>query len=194
MAETTTKEDKSSAEHSDRVFIHPVDRWHSDHRDFARLLDLLEQQINSMHKGGRPEYRLMGLIVDYLRHFPDRFHHPREDVAFARMVERDPQLQLAIARRIQEHVEIAAAGEELLNRLNQAATGAVIKRSALEAAAATYLVYYRHHLAAEEREVIPRAMQLLTSADWNTVGAIPPSPIRCSAPALMRGIKSCASE
>ena len=55
-------------------------------------------------------------------------------------------------------------------------TGAVTDTAALEAAAATYLVYYRDHLAAEEREVIPRAMDLLTLADWRVIAAIPAEP------------------
>ena len=71
---------------------------------------------------------------------------------------------------------IAAAGEALLNCLNEIIVGVVIERSTLEAAAATYLVYYRHHLAAEERQVIPRAVELLTSADWAAVAAIPTEP------------------
>jgi hemerythrin-like domain-containing protein len=175
MEEVTIGEDSSSTRQP-RLVVHPVNRWHGDHSNFARLLDLLEQQIDSMHQGGWPDYELMRLIVYYLRHNPDHFHHPREDVAFARMVERDPQLQLEIARRMQEHVVIAAAGEKLLDCLNQIIAGAAIERSELEAAAATYLVYYRHHLAAEEREVIPRAMQLLTSADWTAVAAIPAEP------------------
>jgi hemerythrin-like domain-containing protein len=36
----------------------------------------------------------------------------------------------------------------------------------VEAAAATYLVYYRHHLATEESKVLPRAAELLTREDW----------------------------
>lgn len=176
MEEVTIEEGCSSTTRQPRLVVHPVNRWHCDHRNFARLLELLEQQIDSIHKGGRPDYELMRLIVYYLRHNPDRFHHPREDVAFARMVERDPQLQLEVARRTQEHVVIAAAGEELLDCLNQIIAGAVLDPSALEAAAATYLVDYRHHLAAEEREVIPRAMQLLTSADWTAVAAVPDEP------------------
>jgi len=94
-------------------------------------------------------------------------------VAFARLVERDPGLQLPIARRLQEHRVIAAAGEELLKLLQGAVDDALIDRSAIEAAAATYLVYYRHHLAAEEQELIPRAAELFTPSDWATVAAAP---------------------
>jgi hypothetical protein len=32
-------------------------------------------------------------------------------------------------------------------------------------------VYYRHHLATEEREIMPRAVQLLTQDDWAAVTA-----------------------
>ena len=172
----TVKERNTETTRPDRSPADLLARWHADHRNFARLLDLVEQQVDAFHADKSPDYELMRLIVYYLRHYPDRFHHPREDVAFARLVKRDPRLQLEVARRMQEHVVIAAAGEELLNCLNEIIVGVVIERSMLEAAAATYLVYYRHHLAAEERQVIPRAVELLTSADWAAVAAIPTEP------------------
>ena len=153
----------------------PIAAWHADHVNFVRLLDLLEQQLAAFHAGEQPDYALMLDIVSYLRHYPDRSHHPREDVAFARLVARDPGMQLPLARRLQEHRVIAAAGEELLNLLHDVVEGALIERHTLEAAAATYLVYYRHHLAAEEHEVIPRAAQLLTPGDWAAVAAAPVS-------------------
>jgi hemerythrin-like domain-containing protein len=154
----------------------PLARWHADHRNFARVLDLIELQVDAFRAERRPDYELMQSIVYYLRHYPDRFHHPREDVAFARMVERDPTLQLPIARRMQEHAVIAAAGDELLARLEEVIGGGVVERSTLEIAIATYLVYYRHHLTAEERFVIPRAVEVLDSADWAAVAAIPTEP------------------
>ena len=153
----------------------PIAAWHADHVNFARLLDLLEKQLAAFHAGEQPDYALMLDVVFYLRHYPDRSHHPREDVAFARLVERDPGMQLQLARRLQEHRVIAAAGEELLNILHDVVEGALIERHTVEAAAATYLVYYRHHLAAEEQEVIPRAAQLLTPSDWAAVAAAPAS-------------------
>jgi hemerythrin-like domain-containing protein len=149
--------------------------WHQEHVHFARLLDLLEKEVAAFHADEHPNYQLMVDILDYLRYYPDRFHHPREDAAFALIVERDPELALPIARRLQEHRVIAAAGETLLGHLQAVIEEAVVARSALEAAAATYLVYYRHHLSAEEREVMPRAAKLLTPADWAAVAAAVPA-------------------
>ena len=112
----TVKERNTETTRPDRSPADLLARWHADHRNFARLLDLVEQQVDGFHADKSPDYELMRLIVYYLRHYPDRFHHPREDV------------------------------------------------------------YYRHHLAAEERQVIPRAVELLTPADWAAVAAIPTEP------------------
>ena len=151
-------------------------RWHDDHRNFARLLKLIERQVDAFHRGQLPDFELLRSVVYYLRHFPDRCHHPREDIAFKRLAERAPQLQLELARRMQEHVVIASAGEELLRCLDEVIAGSVVARATLERAAATYLVYYRHHLMAEEQHVIPRALHLLSAADWSAVAAIPAEP------------------
>lgn len=154
----------------------PVAAWHADHVNFARLLNVLERQLIAFHTGEPLDYALVLAILYYLRHYPDRFHHPREDVAFARLVAHDAAMQLPIARRLQEHRVIAAAGEELLRLVTGVVEGALIEPDRVETAAATYLVYYRHHLAAEEREVIPRAVQLLTPDDWAAVAAVQADP------------------
>ena len=128
--------------------------WHAEHVDYSRLLDVLEEQVAAFHAGRSPNYSLMLDVVSYLRHFPDRFHHPREDAAFARLVELDPRLQLPINRLLQEHRVIAAAGEELLKRLTEVVGGASIARE---------------HVATEEREILPRAAKMLTRDDWRIV-------------------------
>jgi len=148
--------------------------WHAEHANFARLLDILEKQLDTFHEGGQPNYELMLDIVTYLRHFPDRYHHPREDVAFAHLARRDPGMRGALRRLRQEHRVIAAAGDELLQKLSEAESDAMMTRATLEAAAATYLVYYRHHIAFEDEEVLPRAAELLTPMDWAAVTAAAP--------------------
>lgn len=148
--------------------------WHAEHANFARLLDLLEKQVAAFHVGEQPNYDLMLDVVYYLRHYPDQIHHPQEEVAFARLLERDPKMKSQLDRLMQEHRVIATAGETLLGHLDQVVAGALEPRSIVEAAAATYLAYYRQHLAAEEKEVIPRAAELLTPQDWATVAAAVP--------------------
>jgi hemerythrin-like domain-containing protein len=152
----------------------PVAHWHAEHMQFARLLDLLESEVAAFHLGDTPDYELMRDIVHYLHYYPDRYHHPREDVAFERLLRHAPAMELPINRLLQEHRVIASAGEELLRRLEEVAEGVLMSRATMEAAASTYLVYYRHHIATEEREVLPRAAQLLHERDWEAVAAAMP--------------------
>ena len=148
--------------------------WHAEHRHFSRLLDLLERQVVAFHADNQPNFELMLDIVSYLRYFPDRYHHAREDVAFGRLAQRDPQLRPMVDQLLQEHRVIAAAGSELLTYLQQVVDDVVVERGRVEAAAATYLVYYRRHLALEDRDLVPRAAQLLTPEDWEAVMATAP--------------------
>ena len=144
---------------------------------FAELLDFLEAQMDAFHAGGDPNYDLIRDAVFYLQHYAGRFHHPCEDVAFARLLARDPKMELPINRLLQEHRVIALAGDQLRKHLDNILGEVVAERAAVEAAAATYLVYYRHHLAQEETHVIPRAAELLTEEDWSAVvAAVPPGP------------------
>ncbi|HXF67135.1 MAG TPA: hemerythrin domain-containing protein [Burkholderiales bacterium] len=153
----------------------PISVWREEHRRFAQLFGVLESQVARLRAGQEPDYDLMRNLVYYLRHWASRVHHPREDAAFARIVERDPGLRLPVNRLMQEHRVIATAEQELLRRLEDVEAGAMVERAALEAAADTYLAYYRHHLAAEEAEILPRAIELLTPRDWEAVAAAVPA-------------------
>lgn len=157
------------------MVTNPVTAWHTEHVYFTRLLGLLQKQIDVFHTSERPNYELMLDIIYYLRNFSDRFHHPREEVAFARLAARFPDMRLQLARLSQEHRVIAQAGETLLKHLNAILGGAMVSRAEVEVAAATYLVYYGNHIAKEEEDVLTRAAQALTPEDWKAVAAAAPA-------------------
>jgi len=151
--------------------VDPIAAWHAEHVYFGRLLDLFEKEVDTFHRGGRPNYELMRDIVYYLREFADQSHHPREDTAFRILAARRPDLELEFGRLVQEHRVVANAGDALLEQLEAACADIVAPRAALEAAAAVYLTYYRSHIATEEREILPLAAELLTPAEWSAVAA-----------------------
>ncbi len=143
--------------------------WHAEHLNFARLLRLFEEQVALFAHDEQPDYTLMQDIVYYLRHFPDVHHHRYENEVFTLMGKRDPLLKPLAARLLQEHRVIAACGARLLEQLDAVVGGAIVARSNIEADAATFLVYYRAHLDAEESMVMPRAASMLDAADWTAV-------------------------
>ena len=153
----------------------PIAAWHAEHVYFNQLLSLLQKQIDVFHGGERPNYELMLDIISYLREYSDRFHHPREDVAFARLAQRCPEMELTLARLRQEHRVIAHAGDTFQKLLTAVLGEAVVPLAEMETAAATYLVYYGNHIAKEEEDVIAHAARALGPADWAAVQAAVPS-------------------
>ena len=153
----------------------PVDFWHAEHMRFATLLDFFEEQVRAFHDGNDPDYELMRDVIHYLHHYADRYHHPREDVAFQRITAREPGLRFMINRLLQEHRVMNAVGETLLNHLNDILEDVVVARATVESAAATYIVYYRHHLQTEETKILPEAVKLLQPEDWAAVAAAVPA-------------------
>jgi len=153
----------------------PVTAWHTEHVYFNQLLHLLHTQLDAFARGEQPNYELMLDIITYLREYTDQFHHPREDVAFARLAKHCPDMELVLARLTQEHRVIAQAGETLRGLLEALLAGAIVKRAEVEVAAATYLVYYGNHIAKEEEDVLPRAAAQLSKADWRAVAESTPA-------------------
>lgn len=157
------------------VPCNPIEVWHTEHAYFKRLLELLHRQVAVFENGQRPNYDLMEDVISYLRTYSDRFHHPREDVAFARLELHCPQLAPTLARLRQEHRVIATAGEKLLGQLESILEDAVLPRTEVEAAAATYIAYYEAHIDHEEREVLGACARHLTQEDWDAVNAAIPA-------------------
>lgn len=155
--------------------IDPVAAWREEHAYFSRLLQLLRGQLDVLHRDGEPNYALMQDVVSYLREYGDRVHHPREDVAFARLTRYCPEVELVLARLQQEHRVIAHAGEALSGLIGSALEGNIVPRQQIEAAAATYLVYYENHIQTEDTMILPRAGRHLTADDWEAVRAAAPA-------------------
>jgi hemerythrin-like domain-containing protein len=170
--------------------IVPIAAWHEEHVYFAQLLDLLEKELQAFRGDATPNCELMFDIVSYLRDYGDAFHHPREDEAFRRLERRCPELGLETVRLAQEHRVIANAGNALCTHLAAVVSGAMVPRADIESAAATYLAYYRGHLAAEEEQILTRAALELDAEDWEAVRlAAPPAGEAPKSPGYYRELR-----
>jgi hemerythrin-like domain-containing protein len=147
----------------------PVAAWHEEHQYFNRLLHLLQHEVDVFATAETPNYALMLDIIDYLRDYADLYHHPREDEAFRRLARHRADRELPLARLRQEHRVIAHAGATLKRLLEEVGSDAVVSRSEVEVAAATFLVYYGNHIALEEQDVLPLAAAVLDAEDWRAV-------------------------
>ncbi len=144
-------------------------RLQNDHLNFQKLLRLFESQIKLFHECEEPDYELMRDIMHYMTQYPDRFHHPAEDLVFERLLQLDPAARPLVKDLEKEHVELVASGVELLHLLDDVVADVMITRESVESAARTYLDQLRAHMEKEESTLFPMAGKRLSAKDWAAI-------------------------
>lgn len=148
-----------------------IAKWIAEHRNFEKLLIIMERELHLFQRGKQPNYGLMLDIVYYMTHYPDRFHHPREDIAFERVVKRESAAADLVESLHHQHDVIARSGKALQAQLDAVMTGVMLPRAQVEHPAREYIDYFRRHMQMEERLVFPLARRVLRGEDWMAIGA-----------------------
>lgn len=120
-------------------------------------------------KGGQPEYELMLDVMHYMTHYPDRYHHPHEDLACQMLLKRSPDYRDDVEDFAQQHERIAGSGDRLVKDLNAIVDGAFMKRATVETDSETYTQTMRQHMQREEEVIFPALERLLKADDWRHI-------------------------
>ena len=142
-----------------------------DHANIAKLLDILESEILAIKVGKTPDYSLMQDIMRYLTQHSDRFHHPKEDLIFARLLKRDTAIRAEVEALIEEHILIGLAGQEFAGLLCASGVDSIESREQLGASGLDYIRNLREHMSREEGKLFPIASVVLTKKEWHFIDA-----------------------
>ncbi len=151
-----------------------------DHRNMERLLVLIERQMDAHRGGAALDIDLPRNILDYILNYPDRVHHPKEDLIFERLRRIDPEGAAVVADVLGEHPALRQATECFASTLRNVAHDAEIPRDWFEAIARNYIGKTRAHMHQEEKVFFPRALARLKYDDWRAIdaaGAAPADPL-----------------
>jgi hemerythrin-like domain-containing protein len=130
-----------------------------------RSIGLLLKQ--SRRDGSLPDFAALRAMLFYIDEFPEKRHHPKEsELLFAKLRARAPRSRELLNELDAEHTR----GERLIRELHRTLLGFEMlgepRRAEFEATADAYARFYLAHMAKEEQEVLPLALQALTAADW----------------------------
>src|SRR5215813_1728119 len=109
---------------SDTAAFDRIALWHAEHLNFFTLLDLFEAELDRFSRGQAPDYELMLDVMFYMTHYPDVLHHPKEDLAFARIAELNPGVRSLIDALGAEHAGLKREGDALVIALDDIVNGA----------------------------------------------------------------------
>ena len=145
-----------------------LQRLNQDHGNVARLLDLMDAQAARIARGDDVHDKLLLNTMRYLTQYQDIFHHPKEDLMFARMMSRSPATCGDISALQSEHQVLYEAGRSLYERLRVYGEAQEDLRG-LEYALEHYAGMLRRHMQAESDGVFPLAGIILSMKDWNEI-------------------------
>jgi hemerythrin-like domain-containing protein len=151
---------------------HVIAELRQDHRNMARILDLLAREMIAFKEGRTPDYYLVESILDYTLDFPHAVHHPKEDLLFERLKLRAPEAAAGVGDLAREHATL-----ETLTRRFAAAVANVLRDEELPRGwfldvANDYLGFVRRHMQMEEVTLFPAALRALAPADWDEIDAL----------------------
>lgn len=151
-----------------------IDIIHRDHMNFDKVLKVLQDTALALSQGGGratlAKLDLLYSIVYYIRTFPDRVHHPKEEKElFPLLLKRRPDAVALIARLQAQHAEGEARVAALSDAVDKLEKSPEDGKAQLQAAAEAYVTFQREHIGLEERELLPMARAALTAADWSSV-------------------------
>ena len=147
---------------------------HQDHINYAHLLDLMQDEIDSLAHGGKADFNLLYDIMCYLTEYPDTVHHPLEERIFE-------QLPLLTTNKVllgnvnklgHEHESIYKAGEKLKTDVHSVVAGAVIEKQRILDDARNYHQLLKQHMNTEEGTVFQQIKDELNNEQRQQINAL----------------------
>src|SRR6201987_4695051 len=80
-----------------------IERLSQEHRNIERLFAILERELEVFDRGDRPDYEVIRAVISYFEVYPEVYHHPQEDLVFARLRSRDPVAAAKVGDLAHEH-------------------------------------------------------------------------------------------
>ena len=133
----------------------------TDHRNIARLIDLLEQQGDELYSEGTPDLDLMCDIMRYIAEYADTVHHPKEDKLYAELRAVRPDLSSGLGRIGDEHRALGEQSLSLIKRLEAVVEGDAGSRKLVVADALRYADLLRKHMRWEETDLFRRLARMV---------------------------------
>lgn len=140
-----------------------------DHARFSRVLSMIGRDARRLVDDPDAVIPLFAEAVDYVVSFQNIYHHPREEVMFAKIAANSARLAAAAKALSGEHDATAGAGSELLSLMKRVSRepSRRASREQLARRLERFARAMRGHIAREEELLYSQAWTELTPEDWD---------------------------
>ena len=143
-----------------------LDIIHNDHRNINQLLRILRNKIKLLENDEAIDYRLIKVIISYLRNYADKYHHPMEDMIYAYYLKYRVVSDEIVNRLAHEHQLIKEATIHLDELVEMVLLDAIVPQQNCIDRLSKFVDLQAKHLMYEEAEILPAISASLEADDW----------------------------
>jgi hemerythrin-like domain-containing protein len=143
-----------------------------EHRSISQVLGCLDHQMRLFAGDTQPDFDVVLAVLNYFEGFPRLCHHPKEDLIFLRLSQRD-QMK-AIGDLLLAHDELAAHFAKFNKAIREVLGDSELPRDSIIFLARDFIDRQKNHMAMEESVFFPAAEAALTDKDWTELESSAP--------------------
>jgi hemerythrin-like domain-containing protein len=148
-----------------------IERLSQEHSNIRKLLGVLERELEIFDAGEQPDYEVIRSIISYFEVYTAIYHHPQEDLLYARLRIRDPATAERIGDLAREHRDGAHRLRKFAEAIDLVLSDEEVLRKNVDTVVREFIAHERQHLAMEDREFFPAALAALKAQDWDEIAA-----------------------
>lgn len=138
-----------------------------EHWNLSRLLGVLEEQVTLAGAGERMDEELLRLAAEYFCDYPDRCHHPKEDLVYQLLVKRDPAVRTELRDLVADHRRLHELAQAFAEAVRSADGKCAVAEPAAHELIGQFTQHYRQHMRLEEERFFRLAEERLSRDDWD---------------------------
>ncbi len=154
--------------------MHAIEKQlYRDHYHLQRLLAHLSQEVENYECGMASSVELPLILdtLDYIRFYPERWHHPMEDKIFDRMLAKHPSEAEFITQVQLEHGQLSQLTRYMSQLFDAVANDCIVPVTELVRTTREFIQRQQAHIDRENEMVYPLMEKYLTESDWEELEA-----------------------
>ncbi len=152
--------------------MHPIQhQLHSDHHHMQLLLSCLSQEIDCFDFDSQrsPDMEIVVSALDYFHVYPDKWHHPAEDVIFKRLLDKKLDEKVILKKLLREHEKISLETVKINQLFQTAADDCIVSVTDLVNNAREFISLQRAHLNTENEFIYPLLSEIFDADEWKAI-------------------------
>ena len=149
-----------------------IEILHQEHRNIEKLLGVMEQELAVFDQGERPDYEVLGSVIEFFKKYPDSCHHPKEDIIYQKFKARAPDRAASIADLEAEHLKGAVRLRRVAQAIDNVLNDQELLREHVDRIIRDFIDSERKHIALEDGIIFPAIIATLLPADWADIALL----------------------